>query len=72
MSWLDGNPHRFGECKSESNNVGWKLLQFSQFYNLIIYYMTKQHGFKSHSDINTRPCTPIRVLGQVLSQKELI
>ena len=34
MCWLERNHHRLGvgECKSESNNVGWKLLQFSQLY----------------------------------------
>ena len=30
VRWLDGNPDGFGvrECKSESNNVRWKLLQY--------------------------------------------
>ena len=40
--------------------------------NSILYdhiYMTTQHGLKSHSGINTRPCMTVRMLGQVLTHK---
>ena len=50
--------------ESESKKV---TMSVGNCYNLAnsIYdhiYMTIQHGFKSHSGINTRPCTMIRML----------
>ena len=61
------------ESESASQKV---TMSVGNCYNLAnsIYdhiYMTTQHGFKSHSGINTRPCTTVRMLGQVLTQKEL-
>ena len=71
MYWLDGNPHGFGvrECKSESNNVGWKLVHNLAYSIYDHIYMTTQHGFKRHSGIKAQPCMTVQMLGHVPIQK---